>query len=1194
MNPYKKNKTGGRIASGDPNSAVVKTDTGVPLSVKATQTQMGGDAGQIQKGKNSSYGVSSGLVNMLDVVNGVSNVMQKADKLGNQIDDHRMGEMNKRIAALQKEDKWIDPEHPDYVKDEDKYAQVAAIQDEYKSGWLNDKYRTQYDGAVSHNKMGLQKLGFNHDLATASAERDRMIATGSSFAEAQKAADDLYNIAVQKHGGNDIQKHAIEQAQRADAAKWGQGVTMGVTAATTAWEASGGPQTLAHSLPTGVGYDQWRQSAMAEMASQGGPGTETLWDSYDDQKGVFTGPYADMFQRQVDEKLQPYYNQAVAMQVGETRLQAQTHAANAPRVAITEIGPVLTNDMPLAVSRGSTNLNGLIDVVTQAGGQSPGQHEIATQSYMDNMVTGLFQTNGLLTNQQAGELVMGTLDSSSRELATFWGLEEDSPQFQDKLDAMKKTTMSTFKLLVDKTNARNTKTADLGQHAPTNNTQQLAKQHGQNPVTMISKANRPVTIGLSSGTGQRLAGGDAVGMGLIIQDVVTSGAFSAGRDPKETQKSQLEINKLYAAFLADPKATPDLLMLKITEAIDGSPYKVALDGRGDISISWDPEVGGDPVAQSRAQIGTMLPYLQFDPKKGVYSPQGTIQSTPLKGLLESSIRSTARGTQGRVSPAFLEEVYTVMDTAGSFLGPDSEEANIFVTDLLYEGLTSDFKDGISAEKASWLRGALGRAVESGDQDKIAGIASDVLAQRWNAIAIKTDAGWAEATNISPEVRTMIGASATVGVDQVESSGWNPLSGDFYGDGIVGQADSVVAEIGGLVKGDRAEQAFLKAGIKSGAFQVDSHGMITEDATDDRTGAEKAAQMREQLRKDGYDISYSYSPEGDIVGIGVTNVARVYKLNKEGEFVESQSDGFDTYSKPGFAESMESGTTVGDETKGTEGKLGDDGNTFARGNMLAKRTRSQAIESGLNGKQADAWMRGTENRRNLAGWMIPARDMFMDGSDATLEERSVVANQIDETLKVYHDAGIEIGEENKVAARSIAARMRRGLSPGDPLWKEAQQMAKEAGFVDWAHNPPMWSVKSAIMATIFPEHRDNFANLSPYHVNADSGFQSMGDSGQTHTQQGYNARTRVSISSFQLPGRSSNGDLNLPLFIPAQVENTTKGDPRTFIRGKNVNRANTSSAPYIDIHAMFKAKKALDAGNVGPSEDPTQVRPDDWD
>ena len=582
MNPYKKNKPGGRIASGDPNSAVVKTDTGVPLSVKATQTQMGGDAGKLQKRKHSSYGVSSGLVNMLDVVNGVSNIMGQAEKLGNQIDDHRMGEMNKRISELQKEDSWIDPAHPDYVKDEDKYAKVAAIQDEYKSGWLNDKYRTQYNGAVSNNKMGLQKLGFNHDLATATAERDRLLAEGAHFSVAQEAADKLYNTAVKKHGGNAIQKHAIEQAQRADAAKWAQGVTMGVTSATAAWEASGGPQTLAHSLPTGVGYDQWRQSAMAEMASQGGPGTETLWDSYDDKKGIFTGPYADMFQRQVDEKLQPYYNQAVAMQVGETRLQAQTHAANAPRVAITEIGPVMGNDMPLAVSRGSTNLNGMLDVVTQAGGQSPGQHEISTQTYMDNMISGLFQTNGLLTNQQAGELVVGTLDSASRELATFWGLEEDSPQFQDKLADMKKSTMSTFKLLVDETNKRNTTTAELGQQHPTNNTQQLTKQHGQNPVTMVSKANRPVTIGLSSGTGQRLTGGDAVGMGLIIQDVVTSGSFSAGRDPKETQKKQLEINKLYAAFLADPKATPDLLMLKITEAIDGSPYTVALDGRGDI------------------------------------------------------------------------------------------------------------------------------------------------------------------------------------------------------------------------------------------------------------------------------------------------------------------------------------------------------------------------------------------------------------------------------------------------------------------------------------------------------------------------------------------------------------------------------------------------------------------------------------
>jgi hypothetical protein len=592
----------------------------------------------------------------------------------------------------------------------------------------------------------------------------------------------------------------------------------------------------------------------------------------------------------------------------------------------------------------------------------------------------------------------------------------------------------------------------------------------------------------------------------------------------------------------------------------------------------------------------MLPYLQFDPDKGVYSPQGTIQSTPVKGLLESAIRSTARGTDGRVNPEFIEEVYTTMDTASSFLGPGSEEANIFVTDILYDGLTSDFKDSIPTDKASWLRGAIGRAVESGDPDTIAGIASDVLAQRWNAIAIKTDAGWDKAVNISPEVRSVIGAAATVGVGQAESNGWNPFSSDFWGDDFVGQDDSVVAGMGGLIKGDRAEQAFLKAGIKTGAFQVDSHGMITTDATDTRKGAEKAAHMREQLRKDGYDISYQYSPEGDIVGIGVTNVARVYKLNKEGEFVESQSDGFDTYSKPGFAEAMESGTTVGDETKGTEGKFGDDGNQWARGNRLEKRTRFQAIDSGLNGKQADAWMRGTDNRRNLAGWMIPARDMFMDGSDATLEERSVVANQIDETLKVYHDAGIEIGEEDKVAARSIAKRMREGLTPKDPLWREAQQFAKEAGFVDWAHNPPMWAVKVAIMATIFPEHRDNFANLSPYHVNAASGFQSMGDSGQTQTQQGYNARTRVSISSFQLPGRSSNGDLNLPLFIPAQVENATKGDPRTFIRHSGPNRANTGNkaVPYIDIHAMFKAKKALDAGNVGPSEDPTQVRPDDWD
>ena len=36
------------------------------------------------------------------------------------------------------------------------------------------------------------------------------------------------------------------------------------------------------------------------------------------------------------------------------------------------------------------------------------------------------------------------------------------------------------------------------------------------------------------------------------------------------------------------------------------------------------------------------------------------------------------------------------------------------------------------------------------------------------------------------------------------------------------------------------------------------------------------------------------------------------------------------------------------------------------------------------------------------------------------------------------------------------------------------------------------------------------------------------------------------------------------------------------------------SPYVDVRGMFKDKKALDAGNVGPSEDPTQARPNDWD
>ena len=1154
MRPFKKSKKTGRIGNNPLDNVV-----GESAGVRGQQVQPGkgpqmtGQTGVVKVGQSSSYNVSSGLVNALDVVQGVGQTMQGLDKVGNMIDDSRLSEMQKKIQTMRSSDEWSNPENEGYLNDEAKLSAIGGVQKEYEGGWLNDTYRAKYEESVASTKIASQTLDFNGAMAWASRSRATQLALGVDPALAQSNTDKIYEKILADHGKDAQKSEQIKSAQLGDAAMWAQSVSEGAQNTVAAWEASGGLDRLHSTLPSDVGYEEWEQTALAAMAQYGGEGGAALWNSYNKGTGKFDSPYADMLSQTLRRTLEPVYNKSVQMQVADSDLQQRHTVAQAPKTSAVDF--VSATDPTVGNARVGDGFGRMMSGVT-AGMRSltNTQRQPLMGDFLGKTSVSAFQMDATMTTERAAEMMNSVAVDKATEIAAFVGMDVDSKEFATYLEDQVKVGMSTFRAVKQQAANEQDRTGAfvLTQGEPSFDPQVVKENISKHLfVGAIDKGGSVNLSVLDSDSGKPFTASDPnaqafgqMGLNFII-------AASMDKEPDVRREQLAKFAEYYAGYINSDAPDPSLLVDFLGKVAEDGPWNVSLskDG-GNISFSMTAEARADPATLTNAKVGAMLPYLQTD-DDGFFTPLGN--PAVVHSTLKGAITAGAMTENGKLSPDFVDQA-TKMAAMSRSIFPGIT-ADSVAADVILSGL-SDVAGEYPTGNRQNLSFALRKALEDGDNVKVAEIMDGVIQGRAGTVLTR-DIETMTYKEFSPEVSAMMGGASflsTSGKVQEEGGSW------FFG---LGMSDSAGAERAATMNKTSAHRV-MQAGLEAGVFRYDPETNQTTLMDPDADNVATAGAINKALNASGYQWNHETNDEGETVAVNIIDTPVIFEgtdlkpgrpdMNYSGDWNDVMGAAFEVEQWEQSHQAM--------PTQNKNIALGGMGiieamfpfllakETTGGSGRFYETTHDQIVSTGRSSLEADNLMKNPDFRRLYADNGRQARTFFTN--DAGVEERMAFSNQIHETLTSFSEEGILDANDPEVAermqnVRDIASALESGTLRGNaPIWEKVTQVAKNQGYSLWRSNPPMWALKIAIMQEILPDQAEVIGMTSPFDLKTDRAFPfGVQREGLRDSQRGYDTNISFTLDNFSWLGKEQR-NIRIPIFASSMVGNKSKGDPRTLM------------------------------------------------
>jgi hypothetical protein len=1153
MKPYGKSKKPGRIG-GDPLDNVVGSAAGV----QGQKVQPGkgpineGKSATVKVGQSSSFNVSSGLVNALDVVQGVSSVLQGADKLKKTIDQSRMDEMKKKLAERTAQDDWTNPEAEGYLSDEEKVKAIRSIQDEYKGGWLGDNYRAEYAKAVTATNIREQNLGFNADLAWAQRSRSEQIAMGVPVGEAQENTDKLYEEILRKHGKDSAKAEQIRSAQLGDAALWAQAVTESSQTTVANWSAAGGLERLHRELPSDIGYEQWEELAIASMAQYGGDeASNAMWQSYNEDTGKFEGPYADMLKQTVRRSLEPVYNQSVAMQMADDEADQKRAIFEAPKTSTVDLLNATTPEVGRTqVGNGLARMYSIIN-----SGQRPmsdSQRRPILGSFLGQVSSQAFQMDATFTTQDATDMMHAVAFEQYDTIAASVGMEPDSEEFDQYIQDQIKVGMSTFRAAQAGQATEQRKDADfqLSLPAPSTDPETIGKAYDKDPfIGLMDDANATPRLHLiNANTGKGFGAGDseATAMGQMGIRFITQANWQ--KSPEERAEAIQGWVDAYTEYINadDADRNPGLLLGRLKKASEHTPFSVGLsqDG-GSFVFNQNPEYQGETSALNFAKIGAVLPYLALDPDTGKLQASGNVDviQKAFKGMMTAEAN-----VNDSVNPAFTTQAQNTYVAMGSIFDPTSAQTQ--TAELVMNSLTGLIGQE-SVDQQRQVRAALVDAMKGNDWNEFNNLVDGIIANR-QGVAIVRDNETQMITSIDPDAMGVLGAASLVdpagNIQMAGKMGWaNPF--DLYPGGIRGIDDDVAASRS--VGFDQTTiQRLHTAARNMHQFRWDPQENVLKLADPDNVDRQQLAlDLNKQLGAEGYQWNFEYGDDGEVVRTTLDHSPVEFTgrdmrigpagMSFSGDFDQAMGEAFkgdiDVVEEEVASEFWTDLIPGGPLAREIADWWGQDKGTTSR---LHSMLVGQITSAGDSEANAEKLLRDPNQRRLIADNATPAR-RFWTGT-ATPQERNAFANQIDETIIAFSKAGVEMDSEDLAATLDLATGFRNG-KPDPALFHKAKEIAEAQGYTLHDTNPPMWSLKLAVLESLFPEEQSAIRHISMFDLQAERGFTFASDQVElTETQKGWDSGLTFKLDNL----RFINADvrnLRIPIFSSMQISDKAKSD-----------------------------------------------------
>ncbi len=1190
-NPYQRDKKPGRVG-GDPLKNVV----GEAAGVKGQQVQVGkvgiesGVAPTVKMGQSSSFTTSTGLVNALDVVKGVSNVMSGVNNVMDAHDKMRASQMEKDISDLTSSEQWTNNEAEGYLSDDAKNEALQGIYKNYENSFTKNKGRAWYQGKVADTNIQYQNLGFEREMARLQLDAEKARAEGNEEAAATNFKSGL-DLLRKKYAGDSARINQIEGQDLVAGAKWATAVQQSVELMTENWKASGGLEFAATTQSTDMGYENWRQAAIADMAVQdkGGLG-EQLFQSYNIETGEFEGPYAEQLAAKVDSVLMPVYNQAVGLEAEHQKNNHFAAMGSIPRATVSAVVGAGSQGSGNAESRqagmNQVASDGIARMLAFTGSSpvplAPWQKRQQIQQGLSDIVTGVYKVDPSFTSDQASSIIDQVISDNETELISQLlphdATEKEKEEFLRDMRLSAKADLKVAKQGRAADVDKQTRSAEELVTIPITNTGGQRKQvYNTELIKLAEGTEEQSDIYYRDAEGEQLRDTALLGMTRRASNLIYTAGFLRGENAEQIHATVEKYNTAVQAFLEG--GSPETLTNILKEASEGSPYIVKHNPGGFTRISWDPNLKGNVPAQTKVALGLLTQYMAIDPDSGFYRPKEQVTAETFHKELQSLVGDSFRSQA--VTEEVVKSIDTVVQYASSIFEPTMAAhvaSEVIVSSMGRDGFKLGDTDAESLQSMLTQK-ILTNPTGSEGFNSVYTLIETALRGRNSIIHI--EAGKAlfggEASPLSPEAGRVMGAALGWAVSptgdvrnplvtslprEFRQSVVEKMWFDTIGDGFDDESSETL--INSTNPGDLQQVIKLAmAGKPMLVQQADKSWTLAPKYQADPTATSK--ELAKRINGAGLAPVYQRDEDGNIVGVVLQTQAPAWEVDANGVMTRDGTVGVN-FTGRNSAEAIAQGMEFvpGGRVESSDMKidrLQSPMYASRRGSISAQNeTKEQifyhhliqgGVNSGRSRENVEAWASKPSNRASIAGWTRPARNIWIEPSRP---DRLALSNQITATIEDLNQAGAVFDSSE---AESFAALLKNKnveqLSQTDEglsMWNTVRDIAKAQGYNP--ENPPMWTVNLAVLATLMPDQVDAISNMSPYDLDASTGFRpSEYTDGRTTSRpdnrRGYDSNIRYSFKNFSPVGNDSTGVMSLPIFAPVTIRGASKGDPRTFVR-----------------------------------------------
>lgn len=1235
-NPYQRDNGPSRVG-GDPLKNIVGGASGVQgQQVQPGKAKMSEKAaGVMKQGRGSSYTVSSGLVNALDVVKGVTQVMGGVNSYMDASDQYNQGKMEKELNDLTSAPTWTDNEADGYLDPDQKNTALNEVYKKYEGVWNRNKAEAWFDGKRTGTNIQYQQQGYEREMSAVNLTAAKMESKGE-LAEAAAHRQAGYELLRKKYADDPTRMTQIDAADLSAGAMWATAVNESVDTLVNSWTEGGGMSNFVQTQPTDIGYEEWRQAGIADMVANdpGGVLGDMFYQSYDQSTGEFTGAYAGQVAAQMDAKLKPMYAKAVNQRTAIQQDSMMAGMAAVPKQITSRVNAAPMSDPG---ARSVIFSQGIAQVISTTEGlpsaMTPGQKYQHYLTSMEQSIGGIYKQNPAIKDDAVADMVDQTFEDNGASILAGIapGMDPESDEGKAKLAGMSDAAKASLRAArtAAGTKINNEADKEIQDSVTTTNDQEtLQAIVDRNPFVKLAKGeSTSEAIHFLDENGQPFTGPQADAYLRRAQKAIVAGALMRGDSPQDTLAAQKEFTAKYKAWREGKgNLTPDLLYGALDAAFEGTPFQGQGDAAtGQYAMSWDASVGGNVEQQGLAQIAAILPHLRLDQKTGFYDPLDKVNQTEINKVAEQMTRSIFRGdgTLSRenleVLPGVVNRFRTVFEPAVANRAVASALVGQVAVELGYELDSNVLRNATNIIERE-LKGVDG-TTDPIAMENVHATLDQLLKRRSGLIEIANTPEFVANANISQEAKDIIFGS--FGLETGTNAEGQPyarprgngqdtwgLGWTFFND-VEGIDDAWIQPIqDNLSTGDL--QTIIGLGQDAGLWDTsDGTLRMSKGAKDDPAGARR--QLAIAMRQGGMEIEFDTSQESgwfefddnapfvgrspQINGVRVQNAQQSWQMLPDGRFVPSNTQ-VDGMGGASFQDDMARGMATREESWmewAAEGiqdvTAGVIAGPFAdsipyvtprdasRGDVFEANIEAQGVARGRSKDSTRRWMDKPVNRQILADHARPARNIFM--SETATAERAVLANQMEATMESLSAAGVVLDNQEVVDLVAIQTQLRSGtMPPNGPLWKKTVEVAKAQGYDP--SNPPMWATKVAILAMMMPDEEDALINGMHFmDMNADRGYVAAATPGSElpANRRGYTEGVRYSFENLPEGNRLSTGKFDLPIMGAATVRDIGLGDPRTLmsknktIRPSEIRERNLPRFDVNELRLELERKKA---------------------